>query len=273
MAQGGHVRAGVLGTIASGFGAGDVVATDDLIADDEVRALKAFIVPAPGPNNFNAVIGRNNSEPFPAIFGENPNSLGYAIYSNGDLGVAGDAIFFGAKIGYVTDLVLNVSDQEILAGDLVEIVGSKSPPFGGIPIITIRRTTTASSHRVLGPVVCAMNVIVDGEIESVQNGYVPGQQDQDQDQESGRRSPFRISRIEGPILPQKYGMVVTLGAYFEINVDAGYGSVYPGDLLVSSPNPGYAMVADDPRVGTVVGKALETLERGEGKIRVFVSPR
>jgi hypothetical protein len=56
-------------------------------------------------------------------------------------------------------------------------------------------------------------------------------------------------------------------------VDAGYGSVRPGDLLTSSPTPGHAMRAHDPRPGTVVAKALEPLEAGTGLVRVLVMLR
>jgi hypothetical protein len=53
-------------------------------------------------------------------------------------------------------------------------------------------------------------------------------------------------------------------------VDAGYGSIRPGDLLTTSPTPGHAMRADDPQPGTIVGKALDALETGAGAIRVLV---
>jgi hypothetical protein len=56
-------------------------------------------------------------------------------------------------------------------------------------------------------------------------------------------------------------------------VDAGYGPVYPGDLLVTSPTPGHAMRADVPLPGTVLGKALEELTVGSGVIRVLVMLR
>jgi len=65
--------------------------------------------------------------------------------------------------------------------------------------------------------------------------------------------------------------VVTLGAYRSIKVDADYGTIQPGDLLTSSATPGYAMKASAPIVGSIIGKALEPLLSGKGKIKVFVS--
>jgi hypothetical protein len=59
----------------------------------------------------------------------------------------------------------------------------------------------------------------------------------------------------------------------ECRVDAGYGSVRPGDLLVTSPTPGHAMRAHEAAAGTILGKAAESLETGTGTIRILVMPR
>jgi hypothetical protein len=56
-------------------------------------------------------------------------------------------------------------------------------------------------------------------------------------------------------------------------VDAGYGSIQIGDLLTTSPTPGHAMRADDPAPGTIVAKALESLDYGTGLIKVLVMLR
>ncbi len=58
-----------------------------------------------------------------------------------------------------------------------------------------------------------------------------------------------------------------------MKVDAGYGAVARGDLLVASPTRGHAMRADDPPAGTVVGKALGALADGAGLVRVVVTLR
>ena len=54
-------------------------------------------------------------------------------------------------------------------------------------------------------------------------------------------------------------------------VSAEAGPIQPGDLLVTSGTPGHAMRASDPAPGTVVGKALGTLEAGTGTMRVLVT--
>jgi len=56
-------------------------------------------------------------------------------------------------------------------------------------------------------------------------------------------------------------------------VDAGFGPIRRGDLLVASPNPGHAMRAVESTPGTVLGKALEPMASGTGLIRVLVMLR
>jgi hypothetical protein len=55
------------------------------------------------------------------------------------------------------------------------------------------------------------------------------------------------------------------------------GPVKRGDLLVTSSKPGYAMKGDPEKIkempGVVLGKALEELKEGEGKILVLISLR
>jgi hypothetical protein len=64
-----------------------------------------------------------------------------------------------------------------------------------------------------------------------------------------------------------------------VKVDATYGAVRIGDLLVTSPTPGYAMRSRPMRVdgkafhrpGTLLGKALEPLAAGKGEILVLLT--
>ena len=73
------------------------------------------------------------------------------------------------------------------------------------------------------------------------------------------------------VQPGEFLTIVTLGAYKTVKVDASYGAVLPGSLLVASPNPGYTMVAENPKPGTIVGKALGSLASGVGSIPVMVT--
>jgi hypothetical protein len=55
--------------------------------------------------------------------------------------------------------------------------------------------------------------------------------------------------------------------------DAGHGAIEIGDLLTTSPTPGCAMKAADPikAFGTVIGKALRPLGKGQGLIPILVA--
>jgi len=67
---------------------------------------------------------------------------------------------------------------------------------------------------------------------------------------------------------------VALAGRVYCNVDATYGAVEPGDLLTTSPTPGYAMKVTDRRkaAGAILGKAMERLEQGKkGQILVLVT--
>jgi hypothetical protein len=93
-------------------------------------------------------------------------------------------------------------------------------------------------------------------------------------------SRMRDSEIEGSVpgddetaSSPSHRAAVGLAGVVTCNVDADYGAVWPGDLLVTSPTPGHAMRADGPLPGTMLGKALEPLEEGTGAIRVLVMLR
>ena len=50
-----------------------------------------------------------------------------------------------------------------------------------------------------------------------------------------------------------------------------YESINPGDLLVSSSKPGFAMKNNEPKDGTVVGKAFDFCDQEECTIPVLVA--
>ncbi len=67
---------------------------------------------------------------------------------------------------------------------------------------------------------------------------------------------------------------VALSGTVMVKVDASWGAIEPGDLLIASPTPGHAMRAPDPvPEGAVIGKAMGRLDRGEGLIRMIVMLR
>jgi hypothetical protein len=80
-----------------------------------------------------------------------------------------------------------------------------------------------------------------------------------------------LSMNQAGAFPQ--GRLVALTGRVYCRVDASYGSIRPGDLLTSSPTPGYAMkVTDHEKAqGAILGKAMTGLEQGTGLLLVLVT--
>jgi hypothetical protein len=81
-----------------------------------------------------------------------------------------------------------------------------------------------------------------------------------------------VASLEGRVLPGETAPVAVAGTV-PCRVDADYGWIEAGDLLVVSPTPGHAMRADSHVPGTVLGKALESLHKGQGTIRILLTAR
>jgi hypothetical protein len=66
--------------------------------------------------------------------------------------------------------------------------------------------------------------------------------------------------------------ILALAGRVPVKATAKYGAIAVGDLLVSSPIPGYAMKCPEKSqcIGAVIGKALEPLAEGSGLIEVQV---
>lgn len=90
-----------------------------------------------------------------------------------------------------------------------------------------------------------------------------------------------VSEQPGIALGEKSGgrvLVATTGRV-RVQVDASKGPIHIGDLLVTSDTPGVAMKSEPVnlggvqihRPGTLIGKALEPLEKGKGSILVLLS--
>jgi len=70
------------------------------------------------------------------------------------------------------------------------------------------------------------------------------------------------------------GIPVAITGIVPCKVTAENGAINRGDLLVTSSVPGHAMRAgSSPPAGTVLGKAMQTLDKGTGVIEVYVSAR
>ena len=156
--------------------------------------------------------------------------------------------FGGSKGGFVVDRFINVNGEKLERGDVVVIhKNGAGAMYGGtnrIPLVEVERTKKAQDTRVCG--------VVDE--PSAHPGAL---QDLDQKQ---------ISKLS-------IGLMVTLGAYSHCKVDADIAPIAAGDLLTTSPIAGYAQKQNPTiraRTGSVIGKALGSLEKGKGLIPVLV---
>ena len=68
-------------------------------------------------------------------------------------------------------------------------------------------------------------------------------------------------------------MPIALVGKVYCKADASHSSIDVGDLLTTSPAPGYAMKALDrvEAFGAVIGKALRPLKSGQGLIPILIA--
>lgn len=187
--------------------------------------------------------------------------VGADIWGGKDIYAVGDISAGGSKAGYVVDIALNDGSEPLELGDVVVITGAAEPILGSIPVPMVQRASDANSTGVIGVVDRRFVTPSDGvgvrETEAESPGYF---------------EDSSVSIAEGGgIAPSEYVGVVTLGSFRAIKVDASYSAIQPGDLLVSSDTPGHAMKATDPQVGTVIGKALGSLDSGTAIMPVLVT--
>jgi hypothetical protein len=165
--------------------------------------------------------------------------------------VEGSALFTGPKTGYVVDIFKNASGKTLKTGDVVKLKGTPLSRFFGegdkIPVPEVTLADKESDNCTIG--------IVDRKA-------IPDEKDATKKTKTG--DPTSVKNGE-----ELY--VVTLGTYAHCKVDAANAPIAVGDLLTSSKNPGFAQKAMEPQIGTIIGKALEPLEKGTGSIAVFVN--
>lgn len=88
---------------------------------------------------------------------------------------------------------------------------------------------------------------------------------------AGDIQPGMVMGQEGSVANGKHPVALTGRVY--CRVDAEYGAIRPGDLLTTSDTPGHAMKATDggKSHGAIIGKAMTSLEEGQGLVLVLVS--
>ncbi len=207
----------------------------------------------------------------PGVYGQdagpNPDDS-WAVWAEGDTRVTGDltvgltlyvgglATFGGGKSGFVVDIAQNDDTVPLSPGDVVSISGAGPAVLGEIPVIKVRRATTATAAGVVG--------VVDERFTLTTRVAASGAEGDAQE-----KLEATVEAVAAD--PGQYVTVVTLGAYKAIKVDATYGAISPGDLLVASPNSGYARRSAAPQPGTIIGKSLGSLAAGTGVVPVLIT--
>jgi hypothetical protein len=90
-----------------------------------------------------------------------------------------------------------------------------------------------------------------------------------------------VSRQPGLLLGEAGAgkVIVAQSGRVRVKADATFGAITPGDLLVTSAVPGYAMRSEPlligdaelHRPGTIIGKALESLRDGRGEVLTLLT--
>lgn len=179
------------------------------------------------------------------------NAATNSVYIYGPLTVT------GAKTGYVVDIMRNTGTTDLHTGDIAVLSSTAAGPaqLGDIPVPNVQAAGEAYGTGVVG--------VVDMR-------WVPADPSAPGD---SRASTGYYDAQATVIKPGEYMGVVTLGSYKGVKVDATYGPIKVGDLLVSSVTTGHAMKSTDKvsSIGAVIGKALGPLDSGTGTIPVLVT--
>jgi hypothetical protein len=216
---------------------------------------------------------------------------------NTSVNILGNLNVSGSKGGYVVDLMENAGADALEAGDVVTIVGNAAAVMGEIPVVRVQKATSAYDSGVAG-VVDQIMYVPSAEVRAA---YAAQEQARREAMDRLNRAELdakargvefdlnsitvpeaKITDADGNVHVDALATraetgghvnVVTLGSYKAVKVDAGFGPIHAGDLLTTSPNPGYAMKVTDKTaaIGAVIGKALGNLESGTGTVPVLVT--
>ena len=240
------------------------------------------------------ILSNNNS--YYSLYVDQPATGNFAGF-NTSVNIFGNLSVSGSKGGYVVDLMQNAGDAALVAGDVVTIVGSGEAVLGEIPVVHVQRAVTSNDTGVVGVVDQIMYV----PSKEVREAYA--QQEQARREAMQRVNALEMAGAESGVKPDpslleipaatisdregnvsvdeaakvaetgRYVNVVTLGSYKAVKVDASFGAIRAGDLLTTSPNPGYAMKVTDKAeaTGAIIGKALGDLASGTGTVPVMVT--
>jgi len=180
----------------------------------------------------------------------------WGLYTNDNIHYA-SVTALGAEM----QVVQNGDTAPLEVGDVVEIAGMSAPLGEGLPpVILVRRVREAGSSAVLG-------IVASGYAREWLTAPPEGPTDPDS---------ALLQSQTGPIAPGETLQVVVRGP---ARVKVAGGALQPGDLLSGSAVAGCAQKAALVTIegfemappGSVLGKALEAWDGGEGLIYVYIT--
>jgi hypothetical protein len=306
--QGNCTRAGTLcygiyGTVATGDRAGVFSGGRGLYAlggddnypaiDANTSAAGAYAVDA-SSDAYRSVRALNNNASWYGLYVDTSGST-VGAYVNGNGHIQGNLVVTGSCC-LAGNIVQNVDGSTLQQGDVVTIVGSSSAVLGEHPVITVKKASSAYDTGVVG-IIDAPVYVPDAQTRATYEAEQQAQREATLLRKQGLSASeaagdkFDEATIPMPestvtdaqgsvhedvasraITANTYASIVTSGSYQSVRVDASYGAIKAGDLLVSSPNAGFAMKATDlaQANGAVIGKALGNLDSGTGTVPVMV---
>jgi hypothetical protein len=194
------------------------------------------------------VVGISEIDEKHGVYAKAPD-VGNALY------VEGNAFFTGFKNAYVVDIFKNASGKTLETGDVIKLKDSPISRFYGndnkIPVPEITLANIENDECIIG--------IIDRRAISQEN-------------ENTLSPEPKKEKPDPSVIPDGEELhAVTLGTYSRCKVDASTAPIKRGNLLTSSKNPGYAQKAIKPKIGRIIGKALEPLKESTGYIAIFVN--
>jgi hypothetical protein len=211
--------------------------------------------------------------PKAGVYGQ--NSSGVGVHGSGLWGVVGSKTAGGWYSGFFFDDVYVQGKLTAIGGvDPIILEGFPADPgrvYGRGDVLCLDEASAyvvpcsqANDTRVIG-VIGPEVEIEDGEVLVVIMGH------QGPEPEIGPLGTSADAAKAAASLPER--------SVIRVKADASHGPIRRGDLLTSSPTPGYAMKAQPVEIdgieihrpGTIIGKAMEPLPRGQGLIGVFVT--
>ncbi|MCK6483664.1 MAG: hypothetical protein HUU22_14550 [Phycisphaerae bacterium] len=197
------------------------------------------------------VMGAGSSDTSQFIECERGADIKFRVWGDGD--VTADGTYTSpadfAELIRVTGGIETVEPGDVLVIDV-------DNPRAVVKSTTARSTLVAGVHSTRPGVLGSEH---DWDEVARDLGFVP-----DAAGEMPAIKPITLGRMIGEAPVAVVGIV-------PCKVSAENGAIRPGDLLVTSTMPGHAMRDENPRPGTIVGKALGSQGEGTGVIRVLVT--